>query len=151
MPLGNPERGAKIYARCQACHSIDRDRTGPRHADLFGRRAGSIPGFPYSAAMRKAGAAGLVWNAKTLDKFLRSPTAFIPGPRMGYAGIKNDQERIDLISPILRRRPGNESRSSARHSACRLLPATAASTAACTSGGWALSASFIALSVQRSS
>ena len=81
-----------------ACHSIDRDRTGPRHAGLFGRRAGSVPGFPYSAAMKKAGEGGLVWNEQTLDKFLQNPTKFIPGTRMGYAGVKDDQERADLIA-----------------------------------------------------
>jgi len=98
LPPGDPARGEKIYGRCMACHSIDRDRTGPRHAGLFGRRAGSVPGFPYSAAMKKAGEGGLVWNEQTLDKFLRNPTKFIPGTRMGYAGVKDDQERADLIA-----------------------------------------------------
>lgn len=98
LPPGNAQRGEKIYERCGACHSIDRDRTGPRHAGLFGRRAGSVPGFAYSPAMKKAGAAGLVWDEATLDKFLQAPTKFIPGTRMGYAGIKDDQERADLIA-----------------------------------------------------
>ncbi len=98
LPKGDPQRGEKIYGRCGACHSIDRDRTGPRHAGLFGRRAGSVPGFAYSPAMKKAGANGLVWNDDTLDKFLKAPTKYIPGTRMGYAGIPNDQERADLIA-----------------------------------------------------
>ena len=98
LPKGDPARGEKIYSRCFACHAIDRDRTGPRHAGLFGRRAGSVPGFPYSKAMKKAGENGLVWNEETLDKFLQNPTKFVPGTRMGYAGIKDDQERADLIA-----------------------------------------------------
>ena len=98
LPPGNPARGEKIYERCQACHSIDRDRTGPHHAGLFGRRAGSVPGFAYSPAMKKAGAGGLVWNDDTLDKFLKAPTKFVRGTRMGYAGITDDQERADLIA-----------------------------------------------------
>ena len=98
LPAGDPARGAKIYERCGACHSIDRDRTGPHHAGLFGRRAGSVHGFPYSPAMKKAGANGLVWNETTLDKFLQAPTKFVPGTRMGYAGVKDDQERADLIA-----------------------------------------------------
>jgi cytochrome c len=95
---GDPVRGDKIYERCFACHAIERDRTGPRHAGLFGRRAGSLAGFPYSPAMKKAGAAGLVWSAETLDKFLENPMKYLPGTRMGYAGVKNDQERADLIA-----------------------------------------------------
>jgi cytochrome c len=95
---GDPVRGEQIYQRCFACHAIDRDRTGPRHAGLFGRVAGSVPGFPYSAAMKQAGAKGLVWNEETLNAFLESPTTYIPGTRMGYAGIKDPQERADLIA-----------------------------------------------------
>lgn len=95
---GDPIRGEKIYDRCIACHAIDRDRTGPRHAGLIGRRAGSVPDFAYSPAMKRAGADGLIWNEDTLDKFLENPTKYIPGTRMGYAGIKNRQERADLLA-----------------------------------------------------
>ena len=91
---GDPSHGEKIYDRCMACHSIDRDR----HEGLIGRRVGSVPGFAYSPAMKKAGAAGMVWDEATLDKFLENPTKFIPGTRMTYAGIKNAQERADLIA-----------------------------------------------------
>ena len=48
--------------------------------------------------MRKAGANGLVWNEETLDRFLQNPTRFIPGNRMGYAGIASEQERADLLA-----------------------------------------------------
>jgi cytochrome c len=95
---GDPVRGKAIYNRCIGCHSIDRDRTGPRHEGLIGRTVGSVPGFQYSPAMRKAGEAGMVWNESTLDRFLESPTRFMPGTRMGYAGIKGAQERADLIA-----------------------------------------------------
>jgi cytochrome c len=95
---GDASRGQAIYDRCIACHAIERDRTGPRHEGLVGRRVGGVAGFNYSPAMKKAGAAGMVWNEATLDKFLESPTKFLPGTRMGYAGIKNAQERADLIA-----------------------------------------------------
>ena len=97
-PPGDPARGEEVYQRCIGCHSLDRNRTGPRHAGLFGRRVGSVEGFSYSKALREAGAAGMVWNAETLDGFLKSPTRFLPGTRMGYAGIKDDGERADLIA-----------------------------------------------------
>jgi cytochrome c len=98
LESGDPVRGEKIYERCFACHAIERDRTGPRHAGLFGRRAGSVPGFAYSPAMEKAGVGGLIWSEETLDKFLEDPRKYLPGTRMGYAGIKDDQERADLIA-----------------------------------------------------
>jgi cytochrome c len=97
MP-GDARRGERIYDRCMACHSIERDRTGPRHEGLIGRRVGGVQGFSYSAAMKKAGAAGMVWDEETLGKFLQNPIKFLPGTRMGYAGVKDAQERADLIA-----------------------------------------------------
>lgn len=91
---GDPARGATIYDRCAGCHSIDRDRTGPRHAGLFGRPAGSVAGFPYSDAMKRS---GIVWDAATLDRFLANPRALVPGTRMGFAGVPDARDRADLI------------------------------------------------------
>ena len=85
----------QIYERCAACHSLDRNRTGPKHCGLFGRRAGSLPDFEYSPAMR---ASGIVWSEKTLDRFLAAPTKVVPGTYMGYAGVDNPHERADLIA-----------------------------------------------------
>jgi len=87
-------RGAIVYERCAACHALQTDRTGPRHCGLIGRRAGSVPGFDYSPAMRNS---GLVWTEANLDRFLKAPMDVVPGTAMGYDGIKNDAERHDLI------------------------------------------------------
>jgi cytochrome c len=92
---GDPNNGAAIYTRCLACHALVYDRTGPRHCGLFGRRAGSVRGFAYSAAMKRS---AIVWNEKTLDRFLASPLTTIPGTAMGYAGIEDRRERADLIA-----------------------------------------------------
>ncbi len=91
----NVQHGQEIYSRCFACHALDRDRTGPRHCGLFGRKAGSVPGFEYSDAMKKS---GIVWNDKTLARFLTDPAKMVPGTSMGYAGVKDAQERIDLLA-----------------------------------------------------
>ena len=93
--VGDPTRGAQIYERCAACHSLEYNRTGPKHCGLLGRRAGSLPDFEYSPAMRGS---GLVWNAPTLDRFLAAPTKVVPGTFMGYAGIDDARERADLIA-----------------------------------------------------
>jgi cytochrome c len=87
--------GQAIYERCAACHSLDRDRVGPRHCGLFGRRAGSAPGFAYSEAMRTS---GIVWNRRTLDAFLADPLGTVPGTLMTYAGIQDAEERAQLLA-----------------------------------------------------
>lgn len=92
---GDPRAGAAIYERCAACHSLTHDRAGPRHCGLFGRRAGSVPGFEYSQAMKRS---KIVWNERSLDRFLAAPMAAVPGTSMGYAGIADAKERADLIA-----------------------------------------------------
>jgi cytochrome c len=90
------QRGEQVYARCAACHAIEGNRTGPQHCGLFGRRAGTAPGFDaYSKAMRDS---RIVWNERSLDAFLQAPTQAVPGTAMGYAGVKDPRERADLIA-----------------------------------------------------
>ena len=90
------QRGEQIYTRCAACHAIERNRTGPQHCGLFGRLAGTAPGFDgYSKAMRDS---RIVWNERSLDVFLQAPMHAVPGTYMGYAGVKDAQERADLIA-----------------------------------------------------
>ena len=89
-------RGEQIYTRCAACHAIETNRTGPQHCGLFGRRAGTAPGYTtYSRAMRSS---TIVWDAHSLDVFLQAPLQAVPGTAMGYAGVKDPQERADLIA-----------------------------------------------------
>lgn len=88
-------RGEQLYARCAACHALIYDRVGPRHCGLLGRRAGSVPGFAYSPAMKKS---GLVWDEKTLNRFLAKPLAVVPGTAMTYDGVSGARDRGDLIA-----------------------------------------------------
>ena len=88
-------RGEQVYARCLACHALAFDRVGPHHCGLFGRRAGSVPDFSYSPAMKKS---GIVWNDKTLDRFLTQPLATVPGSTMTYDGVADPKDRADLIA-----------------------------------------------------
>ncbi len=88
-------RGEPIYTRCLACHALAYDRVGPRHCGLFGRRAGSVPGFGYSPAMKKS---GIVWSDKTLDRFLTKPLKMVPGSTMTYDGVADAKDRADLIA-----------------------------------------------------
>jgi cytochrome c len=88
-------RGEKLYARCAACHALAYDRVGPRHCGVLGRRAGSVPGFEYSPALKKS---GITWTAKALDRFLAAPLEVVPGTTMTYAGVADPKERADLIA-----------------------------------------------------
>ena len=87
--------GEAIYERCAACHSLEHDRTGPRHCGLIGRRAASVKDFAYSDAMKRS---GIVWTKRALDRFLAAPMAAVPGTSMGYAGMGDAKERADLIA-----------------------------------------------------
>ena len=100
---GDPANGERIYGRCLACHALQYDRTGPRHCGLLGRKAGSVPGFDYSEAMKRS---GIVWNAATLDRFLANPLGTVPGTTMGYAGIADARERADLIAYLAKAKCG---------------------------------------------
>jgi len=92
---GDPAQGAQIYQRCQLCHSIEHDLVGPRHLGLFGRKAGSIAGYPYSAAMKSS---GITWSEDTLNQFLSGPQALVPGTRMTFTGLPDEQDRADVIA-----------------------------------------------------
>lgn len=95
-------RGALLYEqRCSACHSLDADRTGPQHRGVFGRRAGSVDGFAYSPALRRA---TIVWNGETLDAWLRNPEALIPGQRMGYS-VAEAGDRADIVAYLRQASP----------------------------------------------
>ena len=98
-------RGEQVYARCQACHALAVDRVGPRHCGLFGRLAGSVPGYGYSPAMK---ASGITWNDKTLDRFLTKPLSVVPGSTMTYDGIADPKDRADLIAYLQHANAGAE-------------------------------------------
>lgn len=96
--IGNPLRGQHIFQDCQGCHSLtpNHNMTGPSLAGIFGRKAGTLASFQrYSKAIK---ASGVIWNDKTLDKWLTSPAKFIPGAHMIFQGLPNRQSRSDLIA-----------------------------------------------------
>jgi cytochrome c len=102
----DPVRGERVFQRCYACHSVraGEDRLpGPNLACLFGRRAGTLPGFEYSAAMVRAGTArGLVWTRATLDAFLADPEGVVPGTAMTAPGLPGADDRRDVLDYLER-------------------------------------------------
>ena len=99
LAAGDPKAGEAVYSRCLGCHALEYNRTGPKHCGLFGRHAGTVPGFDYSPAMKRS---KLVWSEKTLERFLADPPATVPGTTMTYAGVPDAKERADLIAYLKR-------------------------------------------------
>jgi len=73
-------------------------RVGPPLNDIIGRQAGTYEGFRYSSAMQEAGENGLVWNAETISAYLEKPKEYIPGNRMAYPGVRDAEDRQNVIA-----------------------------------------------------
>jgi cytochrome c len=95
LAAGDATHGHEVYSRCIACHAPEYNRTGPKHCDVVGRKAGSLPDFKYSSAMRHS---NLTWDETTLDRFLAAPTKIVPRTAMTYAGVPDAKDRADLIA-----------------------------------------------------
>lgn len=98
VAAGDPGRGARDFQACMACHSVKpgEHSTGPSLANLWNRKAGTAEGFPrYSPVLKDA---NVEWNENNLDKWLSAPQQFIPGTSMTFQGIRDAQERADVIA-----------------------------------------------------
>jgi cytochrome c len=97
--MGDPANGAKVFRQCQACHVLEpgQNRVGPTLHGIFGRTAGTVEGFKYSEANKSS---GKVWSAETMFTYLENPRASIPGTIMAFAGLKKEQDRLDVIAYI---------------------------------------------------
>jgi cytochrome c len=92
-------RGEELYtSRCMACHSIQDNGAGPRHAGLIGRKAGTQPGFDYSKALKKS---KITWDPAKLDKWLENPNALVPGNKMAVQMANDPKDRADIIQYLV--------------------------------------------------
>jgi len=89
--------GQTQFNKCKICHSLEagKNMVGPDLHAIFGRKAGTADGFAYSEAMKKS---GIVWDDDTLTKYLREPKDTVPGGKMAFPGIKDDQQLADLLA-----------------------------------------------------
>ena len=98
VPKGDKKKGKAVFdGECSTCHAIDgddRSAAAPNLGGIVGRKMGARD-FPYSNVMKKT---SLKWNAKHLFMYLKGPSKYLPGNRMAYGGIKDDQTRADLIA-----------------------------------------------------
>jgi cytochrome c len=91
------DSGQQIFERtCGICHSTEpgQNKLGPSLAGVVGRKAGALPNFAYSAAMKNA---GITWSDQTLDQYIANPKAVVPGNKMLFVGLKNADERHAVI------------------------------------------------------
>jgi len=94
----SPVRGRILFLRCASCHDISSGpspKIGPNLKDVVGRRAGSLPGFSYSPALK---AQTFVWDPAHLDLWLTSPSALVPGTAMAFAGLPSEADRQAVIA-----------------------------------------------------
>ena len=90
--------GEKVFAVCKPCHQVRdsaKNGVGPVLNGLFGRKAGSVEGFTYSDANKNS---DVTWDEATFSEYIRDPRAKIPGTKMVFAGIKDEQKIKDLIA-----------------------------------------------------
>jgi len=92
---GDALAGQRLYQTyCTRCHAVDENKIGPAHRGVYGRLAGSAPGYEYSTGLTYA---DFVWNARTLDLWLKDPSAMVAWQQMDFQ-VPDPQERVHLIA-----------------------------------------------------
>jgi len=90
--------GEKVFAVCKACHQVGetaKNAVGPVLNGIIGRKSGAFPGYAYSDANKNS---GLTWDEPTFREYIRDPRAKVPGTKMIYAGLKDEQKISDLLA-----------------------------------------------------
>lgn len=98
VPDPDPERGARAFRRCAACHSAEPGaghKIGPNLWGVAGAAKAAREGFRYSAVLSELGG---VWDDAALDSFLADPRAYAPATKMAFAGIAEPGERADVVA-----------------------------------------------------
>jgi cytochrome c len=97
---GDAAKGAIVFKKCQACHTVDvgKNKIGPSLAGVVGRKAASIKDFRYSEAMLAFGAGGKVWDEATLAAYLPAPRDVVAGTSMAFAGLRKPDDVANIIA-----------------------------------------------------
>jgi cytochrome c len=91
------DAGKRVFNRCRACHAVEpgQNKVGPTLAGVVGRKAGTVEGFNYTDAMKSS---DVTWTDENLKKYLQDPKGFIPGNRMIFPGLKDEEDLANLIA-----------------------------------------------------
>lgn len=90
--------GEKVFTQCKVCHQVGdtaKNAVGPVLNGLFGRKSGHVEAYSYSNANKSS---GLTWDEATFREYIKDPKAKIPGTKMVFAGVKEEQKVNDLIA-----------------------------------------------------
>ncbi|MDX7953325.1 cytochrome c family protein [Lichenihabitans sp. Uapishka_5] len=95
---GDAAAGAKVFAKCRACHQIGEgahNAVGPELNGVIGRHSGSVPDYNYSDANRNS---GLTWDEPTFRRYIRDPRGVVPGTKMTFSGLTRDRDVDDVLA-----------------------------------------------------
>jgi cytochrome c len=101
LPKADVAAGKEVATKCQSCHNLDAggpNMTGPNLYGVVGRPPGTHPGFAYSDGMKAFGAKNPIWTYELINSFVTSPQNFIDGTKMTFVGLKQRQDRINVIA-----------------------------------------------------
>ncbi len=102
------QRGERLYeARCGGCHSLDKNRVGPMHRGVVGRKVATVAGYRYSKALA---AKNFIWDEALLDAWLTAPAKLAPGTAMGFR-VADATDRKDIIAYLAANSPAKPSAS----------------------------------------
>ena len=94
---GDAAKGEKVFLQCKSCHAVEpgQNGIGPSLAGIIGSEAGKVEGFNYTPANRDS---GITWSSEKMFQYLENPQRIIPGTKMAFAGLRDPQDRADLIA-----------------------------------------------------
>jgi len=98
MGAGDAAKGKELFARCMVCHTSEKggpNRVGPNLFGVVGRKAGTLPGFSFSPAMKNS---GITWDEEVLAKYLLAPSKMVPGTKMPFGGFNDPSQSADVAA-----------------------------------------------------
>jgi cytochrome c len=98
LPKADVAAGQATFAKCQSCHSLTANGTGPDLMGVVGRKPGTEAGYAYSPAMLAFGGKTPIWDYDHLYEFIKNPQAYISGTKMTFVGLKKPEDRINVIA-----------------------------------------------------